>query len=259
MTGIVIAGTPELSEPKFNFEQVAVLAKGLERTLAARRVRVALIGRLGLRPELMPPGFRFSHAGFAVYSRIETGDGRLLPGYAVYNLYGDMARTSKSHLAQDYPVDYLAIVQRLEVGVVIPNKKLQELLVNTINSGSYKLLHNPEYSVISNPMNIRYQNCTEFVLDVVMSAIYKTADKRVIKANLNAYFKPQRVIVDELKLTMATMTIPEVKVDDHQGPIATTSFSGIARFLMENHIAEEAFVYIVDPDTLYARVEKLEI
>lgn len=258
-SGNSFAGIQALSEPIYNFKQVANLAKGLERSLAARRVLVAIIGRVGLKPELLPPGVRFSHAGFAVYSMIKTSDGRLLPGYAVYNLYGSLERTARSHLAQDYPVDYLAISQKLEVGVVVPNKSLQALLIRTINSESYRTLHNPNYSVNSNPFNLKYQNCTEFVLDVIFSAIYDTEDPRKIKSFIAAYFKPQPVRVNELDLTFAAMTIPEVRLDDHDGQLVTTTFTSIARFLMENGLAQDAFIYSVEPTTLYGKISMLEL
>ena len=255
----VQAGTYSLSKVKFEFKQIAVLAKGLERSLAARHARVAIIGRVGLQPGILPPGVRFSHAGFAVYSRIETRDGRLLPGYAIYNLYGSEERTARSHLEQDYPVDYLVISQKLEVGVVIPNEKLQALLINTIQSDAYRKLHNPDYSVISNPFTLKYQNCTEFVLDVIFASIYKTDNRQVIKSNLAAYFKPQVLQVDELKIQLAALTVPELKTDDHDGPIATATFTSIARFLMENGIAKEAYVYSIEPTSLYGRIERLQL
>jgi len=253
------AGTYSLSKVQFDFKQIAVLSKGLERSLAARHARVAIIGRVGLQPDILPPGVRFSHAGLAVYSRIETRDGRLLPGYAVYNLYGSEQRTARSHLEQDYPVDYLVISQKLEVGVVIPTKKLQELLIKTIQSDVYTELHNPDYSVISNPYSLKYQNCTEFVLDVIFASIYNTSNRQVIKSYITAYFKPQILQVDELKLQLAALTVPELKTDDHNGPIATATFTSIARFLKENGIAEEAYVYSIEPATLYGKIEELQL
>ncbi len=259
-TGKVNAGDqPTLRAANFDFQQIAVLAKGLERTLAAKRARVALIARVGLNPEVLPPGVTFSHAGFAVYSKIETSDGRLVPGYAVYNLYQGAERSGVSFLAQDYPVDYLAVSQTLKVGVVIPNEKLQRALARTIFSDTYHTLHNPRYSVLSNPLNSQFQNCTEFVLDVIFAAIYTSGEPRRLKANIAAYFEPHPILVDSMKLNMAARTMPDVTIQDHSETVATATFSSIARFLLRQGIAEEAFSFTVDPTTLYGRMEQLEI
>jgi hypothetical protein len=257
--GILLAGTPVLRESIYDFKQIAVLSKGMERILAEKRVHVALIGRLGLNPKILPPGVNYSHAGFAVYSKIETSDGRLVPGYAVYNLYQGDQRTGQSFLAQDYPVDYLAVAQELKVAVVIPSQKLQNALLKTIFSDSYDDLHNPDYSALSNPFNSTYQNCTEFVLDVIFSAIYKTNNTRSLKANIAAYFEPHPILVSSSTLAMAARSNPDVAIDDHPGPVATATFTSIAQFLKQNGMADESYVYTVDPETLYGRVSVLDI
>ena len=255
----VAGGTQTIRDVVYDFRQVAALAKGLERTLAARRARVALIGRIDLKAEIMPPGVRFSHAAIAVYSRIETRDGRLVPGYAIYNLYQGDARTGVSHLAQDYPVDYLAVSQKLEVGVIIPGAALQRALLATIFSDSYAQLHNPRYSAISNPFNMDFQNCTEFVVDVLFAAIYGTDDRRRLKANISAYFEPHPLQVDESRLRYVAGSNPDVTLEDHSGPVAIATFESIARFLQRFRLAEESFVFAVDPTTLYGSTDELRL
>ena len=252
-----LAGTQAIREKVYNFNQIAALSKGLERVLAAKQANIALIGRVGLSAEILPPGVQFSHAGFAVYSRIRTRDDRLVPGYAVYNLYQGEERTGRSYLAQDYPVDYLSVSQVLKVGVVILNKKMQRALYKTIFSDKYHALHNPQYSVLSNPFNSKYQNCTEFVLDVLFASIYSDVDINALKANIKSYFIPQPINVDKMKLNMAANMMPDVSIDDHDGPIATVTFSSIARFLSSYGIAEEVFVYEVNADTLYGEINKI--
>lgn len=243
----------------YKFEQIAALSKGLERVLADRGARVAIIGRIGLPREVLPPGIEFSHAGLAVYSTIRTADNRRVPGYAVYNLYQGDARTGVSFLVQDYPVDYFAAVHELKAGIVIPSAKLQRALVDTIFSPTYQALHNPHYSVLANPFRNDYQNCTGFVLDVLFAAIYRTGDVRRIKTNIAAYFQPQPIQVSALKLALADAMLADVATDDHSGPVATTTFESIARFMLHNGIATEAFSFVVEPTTLYGRTEVLPL
>ena len=254
--GVVLAGNLPQEEPVYEFRQVARLAKGLERALASRRAYVALIARVGQPANIMPPGVIYSHVAFAVYSKIKTRDDRLIPGYAIYNLYQGDLKAGTSALAQDYPVDYFAAVYDLKVGVIIPNAKLQRALLKTIFSDSYRKLHNPRYSALANPVTDDFQNCTEFVLNVLFAAIYKTDDMQRIKADIKAYFIPQPIKVDGLKLTLATMMLPQlITTEDHTGPLATTTFPSIAGFLNKYGMEAEAFTYRVDPVTLYGSID----
>lgn len=264
--GFIVLGSTELSagaqtirEERFNYTQIATLAKGVERVLAAKRVRVAIISRVGLVENILPEGVNYSHAGFAVYSRIKTTDGRMVPGYAVYNLYQGEKRDGHSYLAQDYPVDYFSVAQVLDAGIVIPNEKLQTALSRTIMSKDYSSLHNQNYSVISNPFNSQFQNCTEFVLDVTFSSIYRTFNPVQLKKNISTFYKPQAVKFDGLKLAIAESTMPDVTTRDHVGPLAVATFSSIARFLLDNGIAIEAFKFTVDPTTLYGTTAPLQL
>ena len=227
--------------------------------MAEKRVRVAIIARVGLSQNILPPGVQFSHTGFAVYSKIKTKDGRLLPGYAIFNLYQGDQRTGRSYLTQDYPVDYLAVAQQLKVGIILPNRKLQRRLLETIFSQTYTALHNPRYSVLSNPFTAQFQNCTEFVLDVLFAAIYRTNDLRRLKINIAAYFQPQPININRLKLNWASATMPDVTTEDHTEAIVVSTFSSIARFLLNNGMAKEAFNFNVDPNTLYGSKDKLAL
>ena len=113
--------------------------------------------------------------------------------------------------------------------------------------------------MLANPFRTDYQNCTGFVLDVVFAAIYRTGDPRRIKTNIAAYFEPQPIRVDGLKLAMADATMADVSTDDHTGPIATATFESIARFLVNNGIAKEAFSFVVEPTTLYGSITELQL
>ena len=51
----------------------------------------------------------------------------------------------------------------------------------------------------------------------------------------------------------------DVSTDDHTGPIATATFESIARFLVNNGIAKEAFSFVVEPTTLYGSITELQL
>ena len=94
----------------FKAEEVISFAKKVERTLASKGAHVAILARMGRPLSEMPPGMRFTHVAFVVYSSIQTADGRTLPGYSIYNLYQYDDQPDKSRLVQDFPVDFFSAV-----------------------------------------------------------------------------------------------------------------------------------------------------
>ncbi|WP_417908830.1 DUF2145 domain-containing protein [Candidatus Electronema sp. PJ] len=215
----------------FSPEQIIRFAKKVEKTIAAKGARVAIVARKGQAASELPPGMSFTHTGFAVYSEITTHDGRKLPGYAIYNLYQQAQDPSVSALAQDFPVDFFAGAVELEAGIIIPSPELQKRLLAVIASPTYKLLHEPRYSSIANPYTLGKQNCTEFVLDVINAAIYQTNDIKQIKANTQKYFVAQEVNVSPLKLMLGSMFSAAISTADHPGAPVTATFETIGNYL----------------------------
>lgn len=233
-------GSSQANGPK-HFEPEAILdfSKKVEREMAKRGARVALVARLGRAREELPEGINFTHVGIAVYSQISTADGRKVPGYTMYNLYQRADEPDTSDLIRDFPADFFAGAKVLEAGVVIPTPELQRRILDVIVSPTYEQLHNPHYSVIANPFTLEFQNCTEHTLDVITAAIYETSDIEEIKRNEKAYFKPQPVAINPLKLMLGSMFIDDVATSDHPGSPVTTTFTTISRFLDKYGAASE--------------------
>lgn len=233
-------------QPHFSAEQIIAFAKKVERAVAATGARVALVSRVGVPPADMPAGMHFSHVGFAVYSSITTAQGKVVPGYAMYNLYQSDEQPDRSSLVQDYPADFFAAVVALESGVIVPSPELQRRLLDVITSPTYQALHNPHYSTISNPFTLAYQNCTEFVLDVVNAAIYRTGDIARIKAAERAYFKAQAVAVSPIKLLVGSMFQAGVAISDHPGPPETATYERIRDYILKYDAGSRDFVVTGD-------------
>lgn len=240
------AGSQAGGEAHFPVEQIIRFSKQVEKTLAQKGARVALIARVGRPAAEMPEGMHFTHVSFAVYSEITTGDGRKLPGYAVYNLYQSDAKPDSSSLIQDFPVDFFAGVAELEAGIVIPSPELQRRLLDTIFSPTYRALHDPHYSAIANPYTLGRQNCTEHTLDVINAAIYRTGDLKRIKASEKAYFTAQPVNVSPLKLMLGSMFSAEITLSDHPGKPVTATFETIAAYLEK--FDEGTQIIIIKPE-----------
>lgn len=144
------AGSQAGKESYIPAEQIIHFSKQVEKSLAARGARVAILARVGRPLAEMPEGMHFTHVSFALYSQITTHDGRILPGYAIYNEYQSNERPDTSSLIQDFPVDFFAGVAVLEAGVIIPSPELQKRLLQTIASPAYRKLHDPHYFAFAN-------------------------------------------------------------------------------------------------------------
>lgn len=221
------------SEGFFPPERIIAFAKRVEKSLAENGARVAIVARVGRPRKSLPQGISFTHAGIAVYSHITTRDGRVLPGYAMYNLYQKFDEPEKSHLIRDYPVDFFAGVQVLEAGIIIPAPALQKAMLKVVMSKTYTALHNPDYSAIANPYTSERQNCTEYLLDILFAAIYKIDDIRRIKANEAAYYKAQPLSISPVKLVFGEMFAADISTRDHPDvhSLKTATFTTIADFL----------------------------
>lgn len=237
------AGSQQNGELKFAPEQITQFAKSVEKYAAKKGARAFIIARLGQPEKDLPKGFKFTHTAVAVYSQITLDDGQQAKGYAIYNLYQDANNPDKSSLMTDYPVDFFWGAERLKAGIIIPTPDLQARIINAIASGKNQTLHNPNYSLIANPFNNQFQNCTEHTLNIINAAIYQTDNMARIKANTEAYFTPQKVQVSRFKLAMGNWFAKGVSTEDHGRKIQTTSFTSIARYLEEFGLMEEAVVF----------------
>ncbi|QOL25616.1 DUF2145 domain-containing protein [Thalassotalea sp. LPB0316] len=236
------AGSAQTSEIKHSVESVEKFAKQVERYAANKGARAFIIGRVGRPESELPKGIKFTHTAIAIYSSIELDTGEIVKGYAVHNLYQKEGQLDKSELIIDYPVDFFWGVDALKAGIIIPAPALQERIIALIAEGKDSLLHNENYSVIANPFNNEFQNCTEHTLNIVNASIYQTTDVTQLKANTKAHFKPQRIKVNPVKLMLGNIFVDDVSTSDHGRKIYTTTFTSIGGYLQENELLSEAVV-----------------
>ena len=241
------AGSQAGGAPQFPVEQIIKFSKQVEKTLASKGARVAIVARVGRPAAELPDGMHFTHVSFAVYSQVTTADGRNIPGYAVYNEYQSDEKPDTSSLIQDFPVDFFAGVAVLEAGVIIPSAELQKRLLDTITSPTYQKLHDPHYSAIANPYTLGRQNCTEHTLDVITAAIYQTDDIKKIKAAEKAYYVAQKVNVSGFKLLLGSIFSSEITLSDQPGEPVTATFETIADYLKKYDQGSEMFIITPEP------------
>ena len=246
---LATAGSSEASEPILPAHEVATFSDRVQKDLAARGAHVAIVARMGRDPRTLPEGIKYTHVAYWVYSEITETNGSKSYGYRAYNLYQLADDQTQSHLVQDTPADFFAGAQRLDAGIIIPDPRLQAKLLKTITSPTYRDLHNANYSVLANPSNKRFQNCTEHTLDVMMAALYNTTDQAQIKANIGAHFDPQPIKIGGLKRAFAPLASGALTTSDHGATVGTATFGAIARFMEEYDLSHS--VYSITPDESY--------
>lgn len=230
-------------------EDAAEFSKQIEQSLAARGARLAMVFRSGRDRSDLPDGISYTHGAFWVYQPIQKADGTTIRGYAVYNLYhgdGETLPRTKSFLEQDFPLDFTVGSTVDDVGVILLTPEMEQKVLRVMASPTYAAMHVPDYSLISNAGDARYQNCNEFMLDVIAAALWETDDYAQIKANLATHFEPTKIDAGLLKRLFAPVVDERLKTSDHEGRIETVSYGSLANFLISNGYARERLTITFD-------------
>ncbi|TPH15779.1 DUF2145 domain-containing protein [Litorilituus lipolyticus] len=237
------AGSTQIAEPKHSVKEITTFAKQVEKYAAKQGARAFIIARMGRPKKDLPKGISFTHTAIAVYSDIQLGNGKTARGYAIHNLYQNEGQLDTSSLVIDYPTDFFWGAEELKAGIIIPSQELQHRLIEAITSGTHRTVHNSNYSVIANPFNSQFQNCTEHTLDVINASIYQTTNIKRLKRNAKSYFQPQRVQTSRFKLMLGSAFMDDVTTKDHDGKVYTTTFTTIAKYLKKNQLMQSSVVF----------------
>ncbi|WP_280817673.1 DUF2145 domain-containing protein [Parasedimentitalea maritima] len=81
---------------------------------------------MGRDPKVLPPGTKYTHVSFWVFSQITRADGSTGRGYHAYNLYQDAGNKTRRNLIQDSPANFFAGAHMLDAGIIIPDVRLQK-------------------------------------------------------------------------------------------------------------------------------------
>ncbi len=226
-------------------EEAAAFSKQVERSLAEKGARVGIVFRSGRSRDRLPENVRYTHGAFWVYQDIEREDGSRMQGYVVYNLFhgdGESLPKTKSYLAQDFPLDFAVGSSVDDIAVIVAAPELQRRILQVMASETYEQLHIEDYSLISNAANATFQNCNEFMLDVIAAAAWQTSDYDQIKANLAAHFQPTVIDTNLMERIFAPVADVRLKTADHPGKIETVTYESIAGFLKKFDMLQDTYV-----------------
>lgn len=226
-------------------EDAAAFSKAIEKELAAKGARVAIVFRSGRTRDALPDGVRYTHGSFWVFQPIDTPEGRV-NGYVSHNLFhgdGDDLKKTESYLATDFPFQFVSASVVDDVAIIIPTPEMQRRILGLMVSGDYETLNRGQYSLIANPHDPKYQNCNEFMLDVVASAAWETDDYLQLKSNLKAYYEPTEIDAGPLAKIFGPIADERLRMGDHRGDIETVTFSSMGQFMVEYGLADAAYVF----------------
>jgi hypothetical protein len=239
------AACPTLPARHLSATDARAFARTVENALAGSGAKVAIVFRVGLPPGDMPKDMLFSHGGLWV--RVSDGG----PDYQTFNLYqgdGRRLRCDRSDLVEDTPEGFFTgSVTPPRAAVLIPTAEMQTRLLALVHAPAYAALHNPDYSLMANPFERKRQNCTDFLLRLVVAARLDTTDVDRIDAVIRREFKPTDVRLNPLVRAFGSVIDGRLVLDDQHGAIETATFASLADYMRAKGLLAEPPDYVSAP------------
>ena len=201
--------------------------------LKAKDVSLALVSRAGQKRDKLPQGVMYTHTAF--FRRNASGE------YDVYNLYHGEENRLVSSLKTDTPADFLRLLQEPDAGILIPDAKTQDQLYDFLESPKYAAVHEVDYSLISNPFDLRWQNCNEFMLYAIAAAIWDTTDREILRDDLEKTITPTELKVSPLRRYYGPKIDERLILDDHGDKILTTTFGTLTQLFEKTGRLDESY------------------
>ncbi len=221
-------------DPLFPRETLEDYGQKILDELNRKNVNLAIVSRAGQTRDKLPEGVMFTHSAF--FRRNHSG------GYDVYNLYHGEEDRLRSTLVTDTPADFLRLLQERDSGILIPENATQDILYSFLESPAYSAVHQAEYSLISNPLDLRWQNCNEFMLYAVAGAIWNTTDRRELRDKLAEAITPTELKVSPIRRHFGPMIDERLILNDHGDKVLTTTFGTLTQLFKATDRLDESYV-----------------
>ena len=227
----LIASTQK-GEPLFERALLEEYGEKIISHLHENNVEMAIISRAGQPRDRLPDGVSYTHSAFW----LKSGE-----SYDVYNLYHGEENRLISSLVTDKAADFLKLTREHDVGILLPKPDVQTALKDHILSANYGRVHQKDYSLISNPLDTRFQNCNEFMLDVLAAFAWDEYDSGVIKKRLAKNFKPTEIKAGFVRRHIAPFVDERLIMSDHGKQIYTATRLDLQEFLESENMLEKAY------------------
>lgn len=227
----------DLGDPLYPRETLERYGDQLVAELRSKDVQLAIVSRAGQPRRKLPDGVMFTHSAFFLRS----GE-----GYDVYNLYHGEEDRLTSRLETDGPADFLRLLREPDSGIIIPTPEAQAGLAAYLRSPGYGAVHQPAYSLISNPYDERFQNCNEFYLDTLAAWAWGTTHRAEIKRRLRDSVGAQKLAASPIRRYIGPLVDERLIMADHDGDILTTTSRTLAKFLASEGMLAETYTLAFD-------------
>jgi len=159
----------------------------------------------------------------------------------VFNLYHEEENRLRSYLKTDRPHNFLRLLRESDVGIIIPDKVTQSALKSFIGSPAYVAMHTRGYSLISNPFDLRWQNCNEFMLYTLGAFLWNTTDKLAVKERLVGAIDPTVLDVSAVRRYYGPKIDERLILADHGKTVMTTTSADLAELLAAENRLKDSF------------------
>lgn len=171
---------------------------------------VVLLARVG--QDLSEHGLRYSHMGIAAYDADAAR-------WQVTHLLNECG-TARSALYQEGLANFfMDDLHEFETLVIVPRNDVQLALTDALKSGLHVAMHDPAYSTIAYPYSTRYQNCNQWVLELVVGSAAQPGlrrDRRSAQQWLTqSAYRPSVIRISAGERLGARLFSTNVRFDDH--------------------------------------------
>jgi hypothetical protein len=195
--------------PPADVRAALTLALDLAHELDGDGAEVAIVARVG--QDLSRYGLRYSHLGIAWRD----------PASGTWTMVEELNQCGTAHstlYADGFGNFFLDDMFAYEAKVVIPSAAVQRQLAAALASGTAIRLHEPRYNEIAYPWSTRYQNCNQWVLEVIAAArdTQGVASRATAQAWLRtAGYQPSTLHVTPFEQLGAQVFATNIAFDDH--------------------------------------------
>ena len=126
--------------------------------------------------------------------------------------------------------------------MLIPKVATQDALYDFLESPEYSAVHQADYSLISNPFDLRWQNCNEFMLYAVAAMFWDTTDNAMIRDRLMTTIDPAELKASLIRRHIGPKIDERLIMDDHNGKILTTTFGTLTQLFDREGRLDRSYV-----------------
>jgi hypothetical protein len=190
--------------------QAFSLGESVTRVLDREDARIAIVGRVG--SDQSKRGVRYTHVAFA---QRDHAKGRWTVTHMLNHCGEDTAELYDEGLANFFLDDLFV----MEAKVIVPSEPLQTRLLEAINSPIKRALFEPQYSLIANPWETRFQNSNNWALEMIAAS---SAPRREVNNRRQAQewlrstaYQPTRIAIGAGERAGTRLFAANIRYSDH--------------------------------------------